>query len=275
MLPIVTRKKLMALVALVVIATSLFLFYLLARKATRVPLLDGHAMKSVNIIESAANILKYRNCKIFYIDYYATIHDPSGRRTSLLRHETPLNVLFLAGIYAATRNNKIAKRVKIARYYTWWHYILAYLLLGLLFYRRDPIGLLLFSLFYLFSYFTIYYSTRPIAENFAVFYQALYIAIIVYLLRHDIAPTIKAGTLVIASLLLCFAGKMNYFLIAAPVVIFYPLLDNYLGASRRKWRYYGMLALSLLLALGWLYAVKYDVLLSLKFFVTGNKTAVA
>ena len=268
MLRITTLKN---VIAFVVIAIALFLFYLLAHKAVRVPLLDGHAMKSVCIIESAANIVKYRNCKIFYLDYYATVDDPSGKRTSLLRHETPLNVLALAGIYAVGKVKKLDKQVRIARYYSWWHCILAYLLLALIFYRRDPIGLLFFSSFYLFSYFTIYYSTRPMAEIFALFYQALYIAVVVYLLRRDIDPTVKAGALMIFSLLLCFGGKMNYFLIAAPVVAFYPFADNYLRSGWRKLRYYAMLTVCLLLAVGWLCVIKYDVLSSLKFFIIGNK----
>ena len=259
------------LLFLLLILSFLVIFTVFAAKTIQVALLEGHCVKTTNTIGIAANVVKYREYRVFYADYYVTLDNPRGRTASWTRHESPLNIFFMAGLFWLTGSETRESQIFLARCYTWLHYLLAYLLIIVFLFAGNRCGACLFSLLYLFSSFTVYYSTRPFAETFAILHQALLLVSLAYLMRQNRSPYIKAGIIILVSALFCLAGKMNYFLIAGPAALLYPFFDGYMSGRRPKLQYFSVLLLAMATIVSLLIAIRYDISRTLYFFLVGNK----
>ncbi|MEK6794968.1 MAG: hypothetical protein AABZ39_09340 [Spirochaetota bacterium] len=129
---------------------------------------------------------------------------------------------------------------------------------------------LLFSLFYIFSFFALFHSTRPFAESFSVLYQAVFLVSLIHLAAIEGRAVLKSVLVIGLSLLLCIAGKMNYFFIAAPAVVLYPFIDGSMRAAGSKIKYYLTALIALVVPVAVLACMKFDFLFFINFMVTGD-----
>ena len=262
-------KKYWLFCLLILFFLAVFAYF--AARTFQVALLEGHCVKTSNNITIAANVVKYREYRVFYADYYVSLDNPRGRTASWTRHETPLNIYLLAWLFWLTGSDSRDAQILIARSYTWLHYLLAYWLIVAFLFRGNHFKIFLFTLFYLLSSFTVYYSTRPFAENYAVLYQALLLITLTHLMRQERSAYSKAGIIVLVSALFCLAGKMNYFLIAGPVAVVFPFCDPYLSQRRLKLQYFSVLGLTLVAVTLLLLGIGYNLKQTLIFFIIGNR----
>ena len=238
----------------------------------RLPLMGDHCMKTSKNVEVAYNLVRYRDPFHSYVDYKATPKNPTGKLSSILRYETPLSGLLLGGIYAVFDGKDFDRRVAIARYFTLFHLIAGYLLLSIFVFRSDRFALVVFTFTFIGSAFTVSYSTKPLPETYAIFYQALFIVLGVYLMRREMGPIKKSLCLGGLCALLSIGGKLNYFLIAAPIFIVFPFFDTTLVGVGNKLKYFGVMVVGGGLAvLGMLLFTKISFYDALVYMVKGNK----
>jgi hypothetical protein len=221
----------------IIIIVLLFFFCCFAVQTLQVPMFDWHSMKAANNIEVATNMIKHRSFHQYY-DYRATFDNPNGDLGYFIGHESPLSVLLLSTTFRIIGKNDLNSRIFIARLFALLHIIIASLLIGLVIFRKNIRGLVLFFSVYLVSFYTFRWSTRPMAEVYSIFYLALFIVSLVWLTQQKFSPYKKALIIVFPSILLCIGGKMNYFLVAGPVVFLYPFMDKTIDTLKQAFRYF-------------------------------------
>jgi hypothetical protein len=243
-----------------------------ARGTFWLPLMGDHCMKTSKNVQVAYNIVRYGDPFSKYIDFQATPENPRGRRGAIFSFESPLSALSLAGLYALLGGEDFIRRVNIARYFTLFHLLAGYLVVALFLLRRKPFALsvLTFTLFG--ATFTVSYSTKPLPECYAIFYQGLFIAAGAHLLSKKIGPVKKSIIIAVLSCLLSIGGKMNYFLIALPVIIGFPFFDAELFGIKNKLKYFAIFVIGVAFASSVMLLFTdisfYDVFI---FMIKGNK----
>jgi hypothetical protein len=229
------------IIALVIVFFSFHALVSLSEQSLDFPLLDRHCMKSIKSMEISYNMVQYHSPFTVHVDWDATPTNPKGSRGSIIKYESPLSAIILSWVYRIIDSEYFASRLETGRYYALLHVVFAYLLISLVFLRKNFLALISFSFLFVYSQFMVSYSMKPIAETFAVFYQALFLVGGAALLNSRFNPYAKAIAMLLLSVLFCTGGKMNYFLIAGPAVIFFPLLDSNIVGLRQKAKYYLLL----------------------------------
>lgn len=223
---------------LVVIGLAVLILWVFGSSTLKLPLLGDHCMKTSKTIEVAYNMVRYRDPFNKYADWQATPQNPLGHRGNIATYESPLSAYTLAAVYLVVDSADFMTRLNAGRIFTLVHLIGAYLLLAFYIFRKDLFLLSVFSFFLVLSSFTISYSTKPLAETHALLYQALLIVIATGLLLRKMSPMKKSVILALGVVLLCTGGKMNYFILAAPLVALFPFLDRSLVGTREKLKYF-------------------------------------
>lgn len=269
------RRHASKILPLAIILVASYYIWELGSLTLENPLLSRHCMKNVKTIEVSYNMVRYRDPLSVYCDWLITPENPRGRKGSIFGYETPLSALVLAGVYAVTDSSKFEVRLELGRQLALLHLLLAYVVVAWFLLRESLFALAAFSFFLVFSHFTISYSAKPQAETFAIFYQALFLVGVTHLARWRGGPLAKSLAVCVLTGLLCAGGKMNYFLVAAPVVLLFPLFDEHFRARREFLRYYAVFLAGGLLALGGLLLLA-DFALgrTLVFMIRGNKEIV-
>ncbi len=239
--------------SLIVIGLAVSILAIFGSSTLKLPLLGDHCMKTSKTIEVAYNMIRYEDPWHKYSDWRATPSNPLGQRGSIATYESPLSAFTLAAVYLIVDSADFMTRLNGGRIFTLMHLIGAYLLLAFYVFRKDLFLLSVFSFFLVFSSFTISYSTKPLAETHALLYQALLIVIATSLLLREMPPLKKSAILALGVVLLCTGGKMNYFLLATPVVVLFPFLDRSITGYRARLNYFslflGVAALGVLILL--------------------------
>jgi hypothetical protein len=265
------RNKWVSLKALL-IAAGVIALYLLCVQTLALPLLGDHCMKTSKSIEISYNMVRYGDPFNQYADWQVTKDNLYGDIGSIVRYESPLSALLLAGLYVVVNSADFMTRVDTARYFTLVHLLGAYFLLVFVIWRRDAFALVVFSVVFIVSTFTVAYSTQPFVESFALLYQALFMVMAVRLLDRPIAPIKKSLIIAALAFLLCVGGKMNYFLIAIPVIIGFPFIDKTFRGLKKKLLFLAVFAVGGggLLAVLVLF-LNFDLEGTLVFMIKGNK----
>ncbi|MDJ0765686.1 MAG: hypothetical protein QNJ97_22070 [Myxococcota bacterium] len=229
-------------------------------------------MKNAKSIEVAYNIVRYRDPLTEFVDWDATPSNPKGNRGSILRYESPLSALLLAGIYSVVDSADFTVRLKTARYFVLAHLIVAYILVCLFCLRQTPFAVLVFTFLFTYAFFTVFYATKPQAETFSLFYQALFLVTATGLMRSQRSVWLRTGIIAGLAGLLSLGGKMNYFLIALPVVAIYPFIDRQFSEKKDKFLYFLLLTVIVLMTLsGLILFADMDLKKIFVFMIKGNK----
>jgi hypothetical protein len=270
--PKITVNHVKVAISIVLILAGAFAIFYQGRRTLEYPLLGHHCMKTSKSIEVSYNLVRYGDPFSQYVDWHATPTNPRGRQGNIFRYESPLSAFALAALYLVADGSDFESRVDIGRYFTLFNLIGAYLLIGFFVLRRDVFSLLCFSFFIATSFFTISYSTKPQAETFSILYQALIMTVITYLLHADMRPFYKSLVIVVLAGLLCTGGKMNYFIIAFPMIAIYPFLDERTKGASNKFKYYALFIISgLAVSLALIFFTGFSFESTFVYFIKGNK----
>ncbi len=256
----------------IITAIGLILIIAFGRQTFHIPLLGYHCIKTAKSIEVAYNLVRYKDFTREYNDWQATPSNPRGARGRIFTYESPLSALTLGGLYLIFDGSDFDTRVAIARVFTLLHLICAYLILAVLIFRKSPFALGIFTFLFVGSAFTVSYSTKPLPEVYAVMYQVVILVGGTYLLSTKISEIKKAVILAGLSALLCIGGKMNYFLLALPIVVGYVFFDRNIWGVKNKLKYFTVFAvLGIVGALTLVFFAKLDLYKSFVFLIKGNK----
>lgn len=209
-----------------VILLGVVLLVAFGRQTFRLPLLADHCIKTSKSVEVAYNLVRYNDFLNEYDDWKAVPQNPLGKQRSILRYESPLSAVLLGTTYLVVDGKNFDTRIAAARIFTLVHLAAAYLLFAVLVFRKELLSLTVFTFLLIGSHFTVSYATKPLAETYALLYQALLMVVATLLLKSEIAVLKKAAVLAGLTALLCLGGKMNYFLVAFPLMLGYPFLDK-------------------------------------------------
>lgn len=225
-----------------VITTALVFLACFGRQTFELPLLGDHCMKTSKSVEVAYNLVRYDDFFHEYNDWKAGPKNPRGKIGSILRYESPLSALGLGAVYLVVDGTDFDTRLAAARIFTLLHLAAAYLLLAVIIFRKDLLALAVFSFLFIGASFTVSYSTKPLAETYALLYQALLAVGATHLLKHPGGAIKKALLLAGGAALLCLGGKMNYFLVAFPLITLYPLFDREIRGMKSLLKYFAPFA---------------------------------
>lgn len=219
--------------------TLIFLFILLSLLTLRVPVIDQHSMKSVNNIQISRNLSKNWDLKKTDAAYNYVFF--SG---NLIGNESPLSIVLLACVYTIYPTDSVTTNMLISRIFSFLHVLLAMLIIFIFLKKKRVTELLFFFCIYVCSLYSLRWSTRALAESYAIFYMVLFFFTLFFLAtRNKLNDIYKAAIILMASVLLCIGGKMNYFLISIPCIILFPAIS---GAIVHKWKYYIVITIAIL-----------------------------
>ncbi len=204
------------------------------------PLLGDHCMKTSKSVEVAYNMVRYGDFFHEYDDWKAVPNNPLGKQGSILKYESPLSAVLLGVVYKIVNGLNFDTRIAAARYFTLFHLIFAYLIIAGIILRKNLLSLVAFTFLFIGSAFTVSYSTKPFAESTALFYQSLLMAVCFHLTSSKSSAVKKSLWLAAAAALLCVGGKMNYFLIAFPVIVGFAFIDPHLVGLKNKFHYFAL-----------------------------------
>jgi len=259
-------------VSVALIIASVVALVFLGKGTLQYPLLGHHCMKNAKSIQVPYNMVHYRDFLSEYVDRHVTADNPRGKRGNIFRYESPLSAFTLAGLFSMVDSADFMTRVNTARYFTLFSLIGAYFLVGFFVLRKNVFALSCFSFIIVTSFFTVTYSTKPQAETFSILYQALFLTIATGMHKYRISPSIKSLIIACLSVLLCVGGKMNYFLIAIPIIVIYPFIDQHFKGIKLKFKYYLLFIVCALVVLGALFfVVKFNFKSAFIYFIKGNK----
>jgi hypothetical protein len=223
---------------IVVMAIGLVFMISFGRQTFGLPLLGDHCMKTSKSVEVAYDLVRYGDFLHEYNDWKALPNNPQGKQGSILKYESPFSAIALGIVYLVVDGTNFDTRIAAARIFILFHLVIAYLIIAVFIFRRDLLSLVAFTFLFVGAAFTVSYSTKPFAETSALMYQSLFIAASVHLLGSKKSAKVKSILLAAFTAMLCLGGKMNYFLVAFPVIVGYAFIDRNLLTAKHKLHYF-------------------------------------